>query len=365
MTRNRRSKQAVRARMAQSGLKYTQARRELIDAGGGGDGPGEHVIEADWPEDVLGCFSDQAYNLVLLADDEARMLGRRLVEPEHLLLAFARRGNAQRLLMVAGVFGRDIHRAINDLDGVGDEVVLGRLPRSRASSQVLIDAVLAAAERGIRDPSSEHVLLALNADARARRVLAHLGVGDLRALVDPRYPVTRGPIDGDEALAYARRASAVRRVPSPGPIPPIFERYSDEARAAIAAGEQAASELMHPYVEPFHIVLGCARTPESFAAASLFAEGITAEAAHGRARLCGPPPAHQATGIFADAARKIVAESALAISHRMGHPSINSGHLLLATLASHDHCVQEIIGNASGNQQIAAQLSRILAATND
>jgi hypothetical protein len=36
---------------------------------------------------VLGAFSNQAHNLILLSEDEARMLGRLVVEPEHLLLA--------------------------------------------------------------------------------------------------------------------------------------------------------------------------------------------------------------------------------------------------------------------------------------
>src|ERR1700716_1242569 len=44
---------------------------------------------------VLGAFTDQAHNLILLAEDEARMLGRPVVEPEHLLLALLRHGNVR------------------------------------------------------------------------------------------------------------------------------------------------------------------------------------------------------------------------------------------------------------------------------
>jgi hypothetical protein len=47
---------------------------------------------------VVSIFTDQAYNLILLVVDEARMLGQQTVGPEHLLLAFARRGNVESLL---------------------------------------------------------------------------------------------------------------------------------------------------------------------------------------------------------------------------------------------------------------------------
>ena len=36
---------------------------------------------------MLGAFTDQAHNLILLAGDETRMRGRSVVEPEHLPLA--------------------------------------------------------------------------------------------------------------------------------------------------------------------------------------------------------------------------------------------------------------------------------------
>ena len=226
--------------MAQSGLKYTEARGELIDGGGGDRGAGGGEVAADWPEDVLGGFTDQAYNLALLAEDEARMLGRSVVEPEHLLLAFSRRGNAQGLLAFAGVGAGDIHSAIVAVFWRGDELALGRVPRSPATKQVLRGAVVAAAARGIRGPSSEHVLLALNADARARQVLAELSVADLRPQVDRRYPVTRGPIDPDQALAYAKRASASVPPPRPGPIPPVFERAARRAERSPPASRPPA-----------------------------------------------------------------------------------------------------------------------------
>jgi Clp amino terminal domain, pathogenicity island component len=156
MTENRRSKRAIRSRMAQTGEKYTEARRSLLASAGGRAGAGEGPdVGSFWPEDSLGWFTDQAYNAILLAYDEARMLAHRTVEPEHLLLALPRTGNVESLLLTrAGIDGRAIHAVILRMRGFGDQLEL-RPRRSRPSEEVLRRAVVAAAARGIsgRAPS--------------------------------------------------------------------------------------------------------------------------------------------------------------------------------------------------------------------
>ena len=86
---------------------------------------------------MLGAFTDQAHNLILLAGDEARMLGRLVVEPEHLLLALSRRGTVRSLFAERDVTGSDVYASIVGRSGVGDDLVLGALPRSRATDRVL------------------------------------------------------------------------------------------------------------------------------------------------------------------------------------------------------------------------------------
>jgi hypothetical protein len=82
-------------------------------------------------------FGDNAPDLILLAEDEARMLGRSRVEPVHLLLALARRGRVQDLLGELGVSTGVLYACALAGDGMGDELVLGRLPRSPASEKLL------------------------------------------------------------------------------------------------------------------------------------------------------------------------------------------------------------------------------------
>src|ERR1700722_10132938 len=159
MTEDRRRKRTIRARMARTGEKYTEAMR-AVDAGGGDFGEEPRFAFA-CPDDSLGWFTDQAYNAILLAEDEARMLGHRLVEPCHLLLAASRYGNVQRLLARSGITAGAIHAEVVRRIGYGSELAVGRIARSSDGEAVLARAIAAAAERGISDPSTEHLLLGL------------------------------------------------------------------------------------------------------------------------------------------------------------------------------------------------------------
>jgi len=372
MTENRRSKRAIRSRMAQTGEKYTEARRALLSSGGDRGGAGEDPdVTGAWPEDSLGWFTDQAYNAILLAYDEARMLSHPSVDPEHLLLALARRGNAQSLLLTrAGIDGRAIYELILQIRGFGDQLDL-RPRRSRSSENALRGAVAAAAARGISGPSTEHLLIALGEHELPSAILGELGVSDVEVLVDARYPVTRPPLPGIDIQRRASRHAAYgSRPPSPGPIPPIFERFTSQARDAINAGIEFARQLDDPYVEPVHLLFGAlnangiagtVRTrfgwdiPRELPARTLAELGIQDVGA-----LLGAidvvtrppsfppmpvpqPPHRRASDIFTTDARRIVAEDILIIAERVGNRQLTTGHLLIALLEGPDERASQII----------------------
>ena len=201
---------------------------------------------------------------------------------------------------------------------------------SPASEEVLSLAVSAALARGVSGPSTEHLLLALGEQEASARILAELGLRDVRSLVDAKYPVTRAPLD--QAFVQRRApqaAEAVRPAPSPGPIPPIFERFTSQARDAIEAGIEHASRVDAPYVEPAHLLYGVldAKTGVVATLHASFSWDI--------------PPAQfaqprypQATDIFSSDARRIVAEDVLVVAERLDHRALTTGHLLIAILES-------------------------------
>lgn len=350
MTQNRRSKRAIRSRMAQTGEKYTEARRVLLVSGGhSGDAGGDRGVAVAWPRDLLGWFSDQAYNAILLADDEARMLSHATVDPEHLLLAAARTGNVERLLGEEGIEARAIHDAIVRVKGVGTHFQ-PKPGRSPASEQVLGRAVAVAMERGVLGPSTEHLLLAFGEQALSAQLLAELGITDVQGLVDAVYPVRRPPVDYEMVQRRAAQlAASDRAAPRPGPIPPIFERFSTQVRQAIDAGIDYARKLDDPYVEPAHLLMG-------------LLDAKTGVIATVRSELgWRVPPVHfieprhpKATDIFTRDARRRVAEDVLIVAERLDYRTVTTGHLLIAILERPDERSREIMSILPNASEISA-----------
>jgi len=282
------------------------------------------------------------------------MLNHAVVEPEHLLLATTRRGNVERLL--GGTAARAIHAAIVRIHGFGDTLELKPRP-SLASQQALRDAVTAAAHRGVLGPSTEHLLLGIAEQELPARILAEIGVPDAAALVDAKYPVRPPVAPAIVQRRAAQLAEIGRSAPSPGPIPPIFERFTSDARDAINAGIQRARELDDPYVEPVHLLRG-----------TLAANGIAATL---RARFgweVPPPPQAarprypQATDIFSDHARGIVAEDVLLIAERLHHRPLTTGHLLIALAESRDERASEVVKTLPDISAINAAIAESLTA---
>jgi ATP-dependent Clp protease ATP-binding subunit ClpA len=368
--------------MEQTGEKYTEARRAQLASGGHGGGasageyPGGTIT---WPEDSLGWFTDQAYNAILLAADEARMLSHPRVDPEHLLLAAARYGNVESLLAGEGIDARAIYEAIAAIKGFGGKLKL-RPRRSPASEQVLRRAVTAAAARGVRGPSTEHLLIALGEQDLPARILRELGISNAQALVDGHYPVTRPPVD--HAVIERRAAQLISggsEPPSPGPIPPIFERFTVQARDAINAGAQYSREVDDPRVEPAHLLFGVLNAKTGVVATvrtrhgwhippGQFAPPRYPGAAPG---LVSPDPRHpnvftytqpaysRATGIFSTDARRIVAEDVLIVAERLGHRALTTGHVLIAILERPDEYTSEIISSMPGLREVTAVIDAL------
>jgi hypothetical protein len=309
---------------------------------------------------VVSLFGDNAPDLIVLAEDEARMLGRSRVEPVHLLLAFARQGRVEDLLGERGVSARVLHAAVLAGDGIGDELVLGRLPRSSASEEVLQRAVGVAAERGQRRPGSLDVLLALTGDDGVQAVLRDLDLDDLVRLVDERDPSRASRSDEQVRAELVRAALEDQTQPARAPVP-AFERFTPDARRAIRAAAESAALLEHREVDPFHLLIGCLQVPDSFAArvlSPIWEDGELGAIGEAIDLACryGPHPFHQATGIFSATARRVVAEGSLSVAYRLGHPQISTGHLLLAVLDSQDRTTAAI--TRPHTQRLARTLHR-------
>lgn len=312
----------------------------------------------------MSVFSGQLWDLIALAEDEARMLGQVTVEPEHLLLAIARDGSVASLLRQRGVTAGDLHAAILRMDGLGDGLVLGPVPRSPRSGSVLERAVEVAAERGVYGAHAEHLLLALDGDERATAVLRAVGITNIDALIDASGKERHAPLSTDQLTKHLLRTAIAATPLRALPIPPVFERFTAEAQRGIRAALEIASLLEHREVEPFHLLLGLLNVPGSLARGLLVNErhhGHTAvpTEAMESARMYGPNPSHEATGIFTGPTRRLVAEEALKLAYRQGHARIGTGHLLIAILDSEDKTTGHILDcDSVGGRHGSGRLER-------
>jgi ATP-dependent Clp protease ATP-binding subunit ClpA len=285
------------------------------------------------------------------------MLSRPAIEPEHLLLALARSGNVHRLLAREGVTARDVHAALVRLGGFGTQPARGPLPRSPASEGALRRAVLAAHQRGVRGPSTQHVLLGVAPEPVAAGVLGELRIGDPTALVDAAYPPTRPPIDTGAVARRARElGSHGRTPPSPGPMPPVFERFTAEARSAVDAAVEQARALESPHVASAHLLLGLLLAEQGVVAGVRARHDRQFAAATARALEILAQRASRATGIFSVPARRLLAEEVLEIAERLGHRALGTADLFLAILENPDADTAEILGAFSDLQRVTAEV---------
>jgi hypothetical protein len=147
--------------------------------------------------------------------------------------------------------------------------------------------------------------------------------------------------------------------PSPGPIPPIFERFTGQARAAINAGVEHARRANDRWVEPPHLLFGVLNAQAGVAAAVRTRYGwhrppalprypgdtgrYRSDPEHDNVFIYTQPPHLRATGIFTLEARRIVAEDVLIIAERLDHRALTTGHVLLAVLERYAYLTIDFI----------------------
>ena len=215
-------------------------------------------------------------------------------------------------------------------------------------------------------PSSEYVLLGVSIDPEVAAVLLQVGIDDVERMVDARYPAPLAPLRSEQVYSYALRAGLKRRPPRPGPIAPVFERFTHQARAAFLAADRSAEDV---YIEPFHLLLGLLQVTDSLAARALAKHRITIELARARAgrenpristfrssppHSVPPPREDQIHGIPSEPTRRVLSEDALRHAHSYNHQAIATGHILLGLIDVDDASVSAALGSPEAAQAIAA-----------
>jgi Clp amino terminal domain, pathogenicity island component len=209
-------------------------------------------------------FTDRARRVVVLAQEEARMLGRNDIGTEHLLLGLIHEGDgvAAKALESLGISLVAVRQQVQEIIGPGDQVPSGHRPFTPRAKKVLELALRESLQLGHNYIGTEHLLLGLirESDGVAAQVLVRLGadLNRVRQRViqlihgqqSGRWPLGEGaPVTEVQARldAVEGRLTAVEQRVGTGPDTSDLDEQIDRSRrerlaAAVAEEyEQAAS----------------------------------------------------------------------------------------------------------------------------
>jgi hypothetical protein len=217
-------------------------------------------------------FTDRARRAVVLAEEEARMLGHNWIGTEHILLGLLRQGDsvAAQALESLGISLDAVRQQVKEIIGPVQQVPSEKIPFTPRTKKVLELSLLESLQLRHDYIGPEHILLALirEGDGVAPQVLIKLGAGPNRVrqqviqLLSGRQPRLARRSPGDVALPWAgapvtevqarlevieaRLAAVERRVgtgPDTSDLDEQIDRVRRERDAAVDAREyeQAAS----------------------------------------------------------------------------------------------------------------------------
>jgi ATP-dependent Clp protease ATP-binding subunit ClpC len=172
-------------------------------------------------------FTDQARRVVVLAQEQARLLNHNYIGTEHLLLGLLREGDgvAAKALGALGISLEAVRAQVQAIVGQGLRAPTGHIPFTPRAKKVMELSLREALQLGHSSIDTEHLLLGIfrEGEGVAAQVLAGLGADDaqvrgqvVRLLsgegepAGPRTQQVRLTVPED-LLAYEEQIAQVRR----------------------------------------------------------------------------------------------------------------------------------------------------------
>jgi ATP-dependent Clp protease ATP-binding subunit ClpC len=168
-------------------------------------------------------FTDSARRVVVLAQEEARMLSHNYIGTEHLLLGLIHEGEgvAARALEALGIRIGPVREQVVDITGRGEHAPSGHIPFTPRAKKVLELALRESRQLGHNYIGTEHILLGLirEGEGVAARVLVSLGA-DLNRARQQVIELLHG-FQGKEAGLGAPSGAMWSRLPGRGRLEDI------------------------------------------------------------------------------------------------------------------------------------------------
>ncbi|WP_143232454.1 Clp protease N-terminal domain-containing protein, partial [Actinoplanes regularis] len=166
-------------------------------------------------------FTDRARRVVVLAQEEARMLNHNYIGTEHILLGLIHEGEgvAAKALESLGISLEGVRQQVEEVIGQGQQVPGGHIPFTPRAKKVLELSLREALQLGHNYIGTEHILLGLirEGEGVAAQVLVKLGA-DLNRVRKQTIELVAGfPSEGSPEQPVAGAA--------PATISPILEQF--------------------------------------------------------------------------------------------------------------------------------------------
>jgi Clp amino terminal domain, pathogenicity island component len=189
-------------------------------------------------------FTDRARRVVVLAQEEARLLNHNYIGTEHILLGLIHEGEgvAAKALESLGISLEAVRAQVEEIIGQGQSAPTGHIPFTPRAKKVLELSLREALQLGHNYIGTEHILLGLirEGEGVAAQVLVKLGADQSR--------VRQQVVQLLDAAARGEGAVAAEEVtprpwPRPAPSSPV---------AMVVGGPPTATE--RPPAEPVRVV---------------------------------------------------------------------------------------------------------------
>jgi ATP-dependent Clp protease ATP-binding subunit ClpA len=181
-------------------------------------------------------FTDRARRVVVLSQEEARLLNHNYIGTEHLLLGLIHEGQgvAAKALESLGIRLEAVRAQVEEIIGRGQEAPSGQIPFTPRAKKVLELSLREALQLGHNYMGTEHILLGLirEGEGVAAQVLVKLGA-DFSLVRQQVIQLLSGSAGGPEAVAETRPV----HMTAPDDLREAEEQLAEVRRQKVAAIE--------------------------------------------------------------------------------------------------------------------------------
>ena len=242
-------------------------------------------------------FTDRARQVIVLAQDEARLLTHNYIGTEHILLGLLREGEgvAARVLESLDITVERVRAQVVQIVGSGEEVTSGMIPFTPRAKKVLELALREALSLEHNYIATEHILLGLNTEngGVAARILRDAGADVervraevIRLISDPQYRPESGSSQGPSvplpSVLHGSSASSgggrSHQLVSAARELPVSRPYGESAWRALELALADALQRGDESVTSEHLLAGLAAAEGTVAQRILAERGLDPDA---------------------------------------------------------------------------------------